>query len=96
MLILRTVAPGDEHGWAISERIQAVSKDVLQIGQGALYPALHRLENRGLLRSYWGTSDNNRRARFYRLTSAGRKHLEAEERGWDRFTSAVNVVLSEV
>lgn len=95
LLILRTAASGKVHGWAISERIQEVSEEVLQVGQGALYPALHRLEKRGLLESSWGISDNNRRARFYELTAAGRKHLASEEAGWQRFTKAVNLVLAE-
>ena len=95
LLILRTLAAGDQHGWAISERIGQVSREVLQVGQGALYPALHRSEKRGLLSSFWGVSENNRRARYYRLTPAGKKHLAEEERGWERFTTAVNLVLDQ-
>ncbi len=93
MLVLRTLAVEPMHGWGISERIQLLSSSVLQVNQGALYPALHRLEKRGLLRSYWGTSENNRRAKFYRLTDAGRAHLREEREGWHRFTEAVNSVL---
>jgi transcriptional regulator len=93
MLILRTLAPGREHGWAIAQRIQQMSNDVLQIGQGSLYPGLHRLEYRGWIRAEWGASENNRRARFYSLTAAGRKQLEAELENWERLTGAVNLVL---
>jgi PadR family transcriptional regulator PadR len=93
MLILKTLAPGDEHGWAIAQRIQQMSNNVLQIGQGSLYPALHRLEYKGWIRASWGASENNRRARFYSLTAAGRKQLNAELENWDRLTGAVNLVL---
>jgi len=93
MLILKTLATGQEHGWAIAQRIQQMSKNVLQIGQGSLYPALHRLEYKGWIRAAWGASDNNRRARFYSLTAAGRKQLDAELENWDRLTGAVNLVL---
>jgi PadR family transcriptional regulator, regulatory protein PadR len=93
MLILKTLAPGQEHGWAIALRIQQMSNDVLQIGQGSLYPALHRLEYKGWIRAAWGASENNRRARFYSLTAAGRKQLNAELENWDRLAGAVNLVL---
>jgi PadR family transcriptional regulator, regulatory protein PadR len=93
MLILKTLAPGQEHGWAIAQRIQQMSNDVLQIGQGSLYPALHRLEYKGWIRAAWGASENNRRARFYSLTAAGRKQLNAELENWDRLAGAVNLVL---
>jgi PadR family transcriptional regulator len=96
MLILQTLAPGQEHGWAIAQRIQQMSNDVLQVGQGSLYPALHRLEYRGWIRAEWGASENNRRARFYSLTAAGRKQLDAELKNWDRLTGAVNLVLQRV
>jgi PadR family transcriptional regulator, regulatory protein PadR len=96
MLILKTLAPGPEHGWAIAQRIQQTSEDVLQVGQGSLYPALHRLEYRGWIRAQWGASENNRRARFYSLTAAGRKQLNAELENWDRVTGAVNLVLQRV
>jgi PadR family transcriptional regulator PadR len=78
MLILKSIALKPEHGWAIAQRIQQVSNDVLQVGQGSLYPALHRLEYKGWIRAQWGASENNRRARFYSLTAAGRRQLEAE------------------
>ncbi len=93
LLILKTLAPGQEHGWAIAQRIQQMSNDVLQIGQGSLYPALHRLEYRGWIRAEWGASENNRRARFYSLTDAGRRQLDAELDNWDRLAGAVNLVL---
>jgi PadR family transcriptional regulator, regulatory protein PadR len=96
MLILKTLAPGPEHGWAIAQRIQQTSEDVLQVGQGSLYPALHRLEYKGWIRAQWGASENNRRARFYSLTAAGRKQLNAELENWERLTGAVNLVLQRV
>jgi len=94
MLILRVLAHDPLHGWGISERIQQLSDDVLQVTQGSLYPALHRLEKRGLLKSSWGTSKNNRRAKFYQLTGAGRKVLGRAEEGWDRFVAAVQSVIT--
>jgi PadR family transcriptional regulator PadR len=81
------------HGWGVAQRIQQVSKDVLQIGQGSLYPALYRLEYKGWIRSDWGSSENNRRAKFYRLTATGRKQLEKELESWDRLSAAVALVL---
>ena len=81
------------HGWGIAQRIQDVSRDALQINQGSLYPALHRLEERGWISADWGTSDNNRRARFYRLSAAGRRQLEAETTGWSDFVLAVSRVM---
>jgi PadR family transcriptional regulator PadR len=96
MLILRAIANEPQHGWAIAQRIQQVSNDVLQIGQGSLYPALHRLEYKGWIRAEWGASENNRKARFYSLTKAGRKQLDAELENWARLTGAVNVVLQEI
>jgi len=93
LLILRTLALGPEHGWAISERIQQISKKVLQVNQGSLYPALHRLERKGWIKSHWGASENNRRAKFYELTRAGRRQLEAEESAWRKLTAAVQQVL---
>ena len=93
LLILRTVALGPQHGWAISERVQQMSSDVLRIQQGSLYPALHRLERRGLIRSRWGTSDNNRRAKYYELSKSGRRQLEVEKDAWEKMTSAVAQVL---
>lgn len=96
MLILKAIANEAEHGWAIAQRIQRVSNNVLQVGQGSLYPALHRLEYKGWIKAYWGTSDNNRKARFYSITAAGRKHLAAELENWERLTGAVNFVLAEI
>ena len=93
LLILKTLALEPMHGWGVAQRIQQLSKDVLQIGQGSLYPALYRLEYKGWIRSDWGNSENNRRAKFYRLTTAGRKQLEAELATWDRLTSAIASVL---
>jgi PadR family transcriptional regulator PadR len=93
LLILRTLALGPNHGWAISERIHQVSSKVLQIHQGSLYPALHRLERRGWIKARWGASQNNRRAKFYELTRSGRKQLETEERDWKKLAAAVAQVL---
>jgi PadR family transcriptional regulator PadR len=93
-LVLRVVAQEPMHGWGISERIQQLSNEVLQVTQGSLYPALHRLEKRGLLTSSWGSSSNNRRAKYYRLTGAGKKALGREEEGWNRFVSAVQSVIT--
>ena len=81
------------HGWSVAQRIQEVSRDALAINQGSLYPALHRLEDRGWIAAFWGTSENNRKARYYRLTPAGRTQLNAETSRWDRFVRAVNQVL---
>ena len=96
LLILRTLSLGPQHGWAISERVQQVSSDVLRIQQGSLYPALHRLERRGWIRAKWGTSDNNRRAKYYDLTAAGRKQLAAETDSWQKMTAAVTQVLESI
>ncbi|MFN2563577.1 MAG: PadR family transcriptional regulator [Gemmatimonadaceae bacterium] len=93
LLILKALSLGPQHGWAISERIHQVSRATLQIPQGSLYPALHRLERRGWIRAEWGASDNNRRAKFYELTRAGRRQLEAEAAAWDKLTAAVSLVL---
>jgi PadR family transcriptional regulator, regulatory protein PadR len=93
LLILRTLALGPQHGWAISERIQQVSSDVLRVQQGSLYPALHRLERSGWIKAQWGTSENNRRAKYYDLTASGRKQLECEKRAWGKLTAAVAQVL---
>ena len=93
LLILRTLLPGAQHGWAISERVQQVSGNMLRIQQGSLYPALHRLERRGWVKAKWGVSDNNRRARYYELTRNGHKQLEAETESWRMLTSAVALVL---
>jgi len=93
LLILKSLSLAPQHGWAISERIQQVSRDTLQIPQGSLYPALHRLERRGWISATWGASDNNRRAKYYELTRAGRKQLDAETDAWARLTTAVGLVL---
>lgn len=94
LLILKAISTGPQHGWAISERIQQVSRDALSIPQGSLYPALHRLERRGWVDAEWGSSDQNRRAKFYQLTGAGRRQLERELSAWRRLTSAVSLVLA--
>lgn len=95
LLILKTLALETMHGWGIALRIQQVSKDVLQIGQGSLYPALHRLEYKGWIRSEWAASENNRRAKFYSLTRTGRKQLDNELATWDRMTEAIALVLAQ-
>ena len=93
VLILKTLALEPMHGWGVALRIQQISKDVLQIGQGSLYPALHRLEYKGWIQSDWGSSENNRRAKFYSLTRAGKKQLEAELATWERLSTAIALVL---
>lgn len=94
MLILKTLALGEPmHGWGVALRIQALSGDVLQLHQGSLYPALHRLEQKAWIRSEWGTSENNRRAKFYRLTALGRRNLAQEREQWDLFSGAVHQIL---
>ena len=93
LLILRTLALGPQHGWSISERVQQLSSDVLRIQQGSLYPALHRLERRGLIKARWGTSENNRRAKYYELSKNGRQQLEVETDAWGKLTAAVAQVL---
>ena len=96
LLILRVVALGPLHGWAISDRIRRVSSDVLQVPQGSLYPALHRLERKGWVKSRWGVSENNRRAKYYELTRAGRRQLESEVDAWRTLSVAVSQVLDIV
>jgi PadR family transcriptional regulator PadR len=93
LLILQTLSLGPMHGWGVAQRIQQVSKDALQIGQGSLYPALYRLEYKGWIKSEWGNSENNRRAKFYRITAAGRRQLENELETWDRLSSAIALIL---
>jgi PadR family transcriptional regulator, regulatory protein PadR len=93
LLIMRTIATEPLHGWAIAQRIQLLSKDVLQVNQGSLYPALQRLERQGWLTADWGLSENNRRARFYRLTAAGKRRLQQERADWDRLSAAIALVL---
>ena len=94
LLILRTLAAGPMHGWGISQRIQQSSRDVLQVNQGSLYPALHRLEQQGWIDAEWGSSENNRQAKFYQLTREGRKQLTEETRTWERLSTAVARVLA--
>jgi len=93
LLILRTLASGNMHGWGISQRLQQISQDVLQVNQGSLYPALYRLEQQEWIESSWGDSDNNRRAKFYMLTRSGRRRLAEETANWERITGAVARVL---
>ena len=96
LLILKTLALQPMHGWGIAQRIRQVSKDVLQVNQGALYPALHRLEQQGWIRAKWGESENNRRAKFYRLTSKGRTQLTLETNKWDKLAGAIARILRPV
>jgi transcriptional regulator len=93
LLIMRTIATEELHGWAIAQRIQLLSRDVLQVNQGSLYPALQRLERGGWITADWGVSETNRRARFYRLTAAGRKRLEQERADWERLSAAISLVM---
>lgn len=93
LLILKTVALGPQHGWAISERIQQISSNALHVQQGSLYPALHRLERRGLIKARWSISENNRRAKYYELTRVGQRELEREKEAWRKLTTAVGQVL---
>jgi PadR family transcriptional regulator PadR len=93
LLILKTVGLGPQHGWGISERLQQISSESLVIRQGSLYPALHRLERRGWIKARWGTSENNRRAKYYELTRKGRAQLDAETAAWRRLSAAIGVVL---
>ena len=94
LLILRIVANQPLHGWAISQRLRLVSNDVLQVQQGSLYPALHRLEDRGWIDAEWGTSENNRKAKFYQLTKAGQRQLSNEAASWRRFATAIDAVMA--
>ncbi len=94
LLILKSVSIDSMHGWGISQRIQQISSGVLEVNQGSLYPALHRLVKRGWLQAAWGTSENNRRARFYRLTTLGKKQLADETATWRRFSAAVEAILA--
>ena len=94
LLILKTLALEPQHGWAIAARIQQTSKAVLQVQQGSLYPALHRLERKGWIDAQWGASDNNRRAKYYKLTRKGRKQLESETEAWTKLSSAVAEILN--
>ena len=92
-LVLKTLSLAPMHGWGISQRVQQISRGVLEVNQGSLYPALQRLEKDGLITSEWGTTDNNRRARYYRLTAAGRRALGEELKDWQRFAAALDAVL---
>jgi transcriptional regulator len=96
LLILKTLSQEPLHGWAIAQRIRALSREVLQLQQGSLYPALQRLERRGWITAEWGASENNRRARYYRLTKSGRTRLTREEADWERLAGAVTLVLRSV
>jgi PadR family transcriptional regulator PadR len=93
LLIMKAVAAAPLHGWAVAQRINELSRDVLRVNQGSLYPALQRLEREGWITAEWGASENNRRARFYSLTKTGRKHLEREQAGWERLSQAIALVL---
>ena len=93
LLILRILAQGSEHGWAISDRIRQISKNVIQVQQGSLYPSLHRLEHRGWIKARWATTENGRRAKYYELTKSGRKQLETEESDWKKLVAAVAQVM---
>jgi transcriptional regulator len=93
VLILKTLAAGAMHGWGIAQRIQQLSQDVLRVNQGSLYPALHRLENEGWIAAEWGASENNRKAKYYRLTRSGQRQLEAETENWRRLAAAVGRIL---
>lgn len=95
MMILRTLVGGDAHGHTIAKIIERTSEDVLEVEQGSLYPALHRLEDRGWVSSYWGASENNRKAKFYRLTVAGKKQLGRETSRWQQMTRAIGLVMGE-
>ena len=95
LLILKTLALEPQHGWAVSERLQQISGDAVQVGQGSLYPSLHRLEQQGWLEAEWRVADSNRQAKFYRLTARGRKQLAEEQKNWERLTTAVSRVLSD-
>ena len=93
LLILKSIALLPMHGWAIAQRIRQVSKDELRVNQGALYPALHRLEQQGWITAEWGESENNRRAKYYSLTKSGKKYLQSEQANWERLSAAIGMVL---
>ena len=94
LLILSALSLDAMHGWGVAQRIQQISRDTLQVNQGSLYPALHRLEYRGWIRAEWGASENNRRAKYYRLTSEGRRQLRKQTSGWQKFAGAVNAAIT--
>lgn len=93
LLILKIISGEPMHGWAIAQRIKSVSNDVLQVGQGSLYPALHKLEQQGWIQAHWGESDNNRRAKYYSLTRDGRKALSKEAAQWERLSNAISLIV---
>jgi len=93
LLVLKTLALGAQHGWAISQRIQQISEDALRVNQGSLYPALHRLEEQGWISSEWGTSESNREAKFYQLTRAGVRQLDVETANWERVSAGIAKIL---
>lgn len=93
LLILKTVSLQPQHGWAISERVQQISSDALQVRQGSLYPALHRLERRGWIKARWGITDSNRRAKYYELTRSGRQQLDTQAKTWRKLVAAMGQVL---
>jgi len=95
LLILKSIALAPMHGWAIAQRIRQVSNEVLQVNQGALYPALHRLEQQGWIEAEWGESENNRRAKYYSLTKPGGKYLQSEQANWERLSAAIGLVLKK-
>jgi len=95
LLVLRMLRAGPANGWDIMQRVQLVSKEVLRVTPGSLYPALHRLEARGLIASEWGSSENNRKAKFYKVTAAGRRQLDAERKAWERFSGAIELILRD-
>src|SRR5690242_4813081 len=94
MLILKALSLQPMHGWGVAQRIQQISRDVLQVNQGSLYPALHRLEDRGWIEAEWGTSENNRKAKFYHLTAAGQRQLSEEAETWRRFATAIDAIMA--
>jgi transcriptional regulator len=95
LLVLRMLQSGPANGWDLMQRMQVISKEVLRVTPGALYPALHRLEARGLMASEWGASENNRKAKFYKITAAGRRQLDAERKAWERFSGAIDLILRD-
>jgi transcriptional regulator len=95
LLILRMLQSGSANGWDLMQRMQLVSKDALRVTPGSLYPALHKLEARGLIASEWGASEKNRKAKFYKITTAGRRQLDAERQAWERFTGAIELILRD-
>jgi transcriptional regulator len=95
LIVLKLLRAGPANGWDLTQSIQVVSKGLLDVNYGSLYPALRRLEARGLVKAHWGASENNRRARFYELTNSGRKQLDAERAQWERFTQALGLILAE-